>query len=300
MVDQPRPPMRRYAGQITDNDIWDRFRIRPGDIFVCTPPKCGTTWMQTILRMMATGRADPSVYDNRVSPWLDAGFRDRDAQAEILQAQSERRVIKTHTPIDGITFDPKATYIAVYRHPIDAHLSFRTHAENMTVDMLGFMFPEDVGDGVRRFIRHADTSHGTDDLNLASFVAHYNGFRDAARHENVHLFHYADLSRDLAGEVARLAGLIGLDLPQKAIREIADAAGFSSMRAHAESLTRAPGFETAFKDPAKFFADGTSRKWVGRVSDADLRAYEDRMDALVSPRDRAWLEGGNRAHGPGA
>jgi hypothetical protein len=24
-------------------------KVRPGDIFVCTPAKCGTTWMQTIV-----------------------------------------------------------------------------------------------------------------------------------------------------------------------------------------------------------------------------------------------------------
>ncbi|TMA51013.1 MAG: sulfotransferase domain-containing protein [Deltaproteobacteria bacterium] len=32
-----------------DNRRWAGFEPRPGDIFVCTPPKCGTTWTQAIV-----------------------------------------------------------------------------------------------------------------------------------------------------------------------------------------------------------------------------------------------------------
>ena len=41
--------LRPYRWAVSDNHRWERFECRPGDIFVCTPPKCGTTWMQTIL-----------------------------------------------------------------------------------------------------------------------------------------------------------------------------------------------------------------------------------------------------------
>ena len=44
-----RPIEREYRNVVSDNLRWNRFVSRPGDIFVCTPPKCGTTWMQTIV-----------------------------------------------------------------------------------------------------------------------------------------------------------------------------------------------------------------------------------------------------------
>ncbi len=38
-----------YRTPVYDNRRWRRFESRPGDIFVCTPAKCGTTWAQTIV-----------------------------------------------------------------------------------------------------------------------------------------------------------------------------------------------------------------------------------------------------------
>ena len=41
--------MRVYRNAVMDNARWTGFEPRPDDIFVCTPSKCGTTWMQTIV-----------------------------------------------------------------------------------------------------------------------------------------------------------------------------------------------------------------------------------------------------------
>ena len=38
--------VRRYEGTVFDSGRWDGFELRPGDIIISTPPKCGTTWMQ--------------------------------------------------------------------------------------------------------------------------------------------------------------------------------------------------------------------------------------------------------------
>ena len=52
-----------------------------------------------------------------------------------LEAQEHRRCIKSHTPFDGIPYDPSVTYISIYRHPIDVHFSTITHVEHMTFDI---------------------------------------------------------------------------------------------------------------------------------------------------------------------
>ena len=42
-----------------------------------------------------------------------------------------RRFVKTHTPLDGIPLDPRATYIVVARHPLDMAVSLYHQGDNL-------------------------------------------------------------------------------------------------------------------------------------------------------------------------
>src|SRR5580704_17699451 len=65
---------REYRTLVSDNLRWRHFTSRPGDIFVCTPAKCGTTWEQTIVSslLFADGRAPGPVTE--IAPWIEARF----------------------------------------------------------------------------------------------------------------------------------------------------------------------------------------------------------------------------------
>ncbi|SMX27030.1 Glycolipid sulfotransferase [Pelagimonas phthalicica] len=65
-----------YSGPLTDNSRWDSVALRPDDIIVVTPPKSGTTWIQTIIALLLSG--DPEV-ETELSirmPWVDMRMRD--------------------------------------------------------------------------------------------------------------------------------------------------------------------------------------------------------------------------------
>ena len=117
---------RNYNGVVSDTRVWDEFELRPDDVIISTPPKCGTTWTQTIALMLLrkTDRLEDSVW--KLSPWIDCKFRPE--SPELLAAATNRRCIKSHAPLDGIKYCPEATYIAVYRHPVDVHFSLQNHA----------------------------------------------------------------------------------------------------------------------------------------------------------------------------
>ena len=285
---------RDYRGTVTDTDIWPEFRVRPDDVFVVTPPKCGTTWMLNIVMMLIYGRAVPDAGNSNDAPWLDCAFRDRQAIAAFLDGLERRRCIKSHTPMDGVAFGPGPQYILVYRHPVDAHFSFRTHAGNMKEDWLDYMFPEDEREGFRRFVEAPATDAGTDDLTVASMVHHYQQGRAREGHGNVHFFHYADLSRDLPGQIARLAGILDIPLPAALRDEIAQATTFGTMRKAMENSPRRFHGDTPFHDPADFYASGTSNKWEGRLTEQDLAGYSARMSQILSAEDIAWLEWGDQ------
>ncbi|MDP9225074.1 MAG: sulfotransferase domain-containing protein, partial [Actinomycetota bacterium] len=101
---------------------------------ISTPSKCGTTWMQTIVGMLLLDRTDLGAPISSISPWLDMLIRTDDEVFGVLDGQSHRRFIKTHTPLDGVPRRQSVTYIAVVRHPLDVALSDRDHKENMRED----------------------------------------------------------------------------------------------------------------------------------------------------------------------
>ena len=92
---------RDYVGPVADTRIWDGFDLRPDDVILSTPPKCGTTWSQAIIMMLLHGRTEGGRAVWRDSLWLDCGFRDQADLKARVDAQTHRRCIKSHTPMDG-------------------------------------------------------------------------------------------------------------------------------------------------------------------------------------------------------
>ena len=114
------PAERIYSGGPIRPERWATWVPNKGDILVCTPPKCGTTWTQTMLAMLVHGGAELPGKLPEFSPWVDADLGvPANEVAEALTAQKGRRVVKTHTPADGLPIWEGVTVIAVYRHPLD-------------------------------------------------------------------------------------------------------------------------------------------------------------------------------------
>ncbi|MEO0939005.1 MAG: sulfotransferase domain-containing protein [Pseudomonadota bacterium] len=286
---------RLYLGPLTDNRRWDWVALRASDVVVATPPKSGTTWMQTIVALLASG--DPNVVTEPAvrMPWVDIRYREIDEVAARIGAMAGRRCLKSHTPLDGLPVEADAQFICVFRHPLDAHFSYRKHLKNLNMThVFAHWFPEEDPDGVtfRRFLDGGPEGYDGDAMPLAHILRHYAAARAAGARSNVSLFHYADMSRDLPGTFARVAALMGVSYPADVVKALIAAAGFDHMRANAARY--APGGGTGFmKDDAAFFDSGSSGKWEGKLSTAELAAYDAAMDAALDPEARAWLEFGS-------
>jgi len=285
---------RDYVGPVTDTRVWDKFELRDDDIILSTPPKCGTTWSQAIIMMLLRGAAETERPIWHDSLWLDCGLRDQDKAVEVLNNQTARRCIKSHSPLDSIPFHPGVTYITVYRHPIDVHFSLEKHVANMSADVLQFMYPDRQGASFSRFLTEPATDAGTDDLTLASLLHHYRSFSAWAHLPNVHFFHYADLRRNPTHMIRRYATAIGLAPGDRVIEEITAATSFSSMKQVTQNTKDSAG-PSAFKDAAGFFHSATSNKWIGRLSDAEVAAYCLKFSEIAQPSEVSWLEHGKQA-----
>ena len=284
-----------YKGPVTDTSHWDDFDLRAGDVVLSSPPKSGTTWSQSILMMLIHGRAvtDREVWSDSV--WIDSVFRKHDDLMDRLEAQTHRRCIKSHTPLDGIPHDPNVTYFAVYRHPLDVHFSMKRHVDNLVPDLLDFMYPGDTNENFDRFLTSPATMAGTDDLTLASIVHHYQSFAKWAELPNVHLVHYADLKRDLITQVERIAALAEFGLPSEQAKQIAAAASFGSMKRVAkDALAQSGAVKGPFRDPIAFFDQGLNNRWTDELRPDQVERYSVRLSELLAdPAARRWLESGS-------
>src|SRR5690349_16062238 len=97
-----RPASVVYRTFVRDSTRWDGFPLRADDIVISTPAKCGTTWMQMICALLVFQSAELPAPLSTISPWLDMLTRPRDDVFADLAAQTHRRFIKTHLPLDGL------------------------------------------------------------------------------------------------------------------------------------------------------------------------------------------------------
>ena len=79
--------MRRYEGIVFDSSRWGGFELRPGDIIISTPPKCGTTWTQMICALLILQEPELPLPLDTLSPWIDMMTRSRDDEIIVFEQE---------------------------------------------------------------------------------------------------------------------------------------------------------------------------------------------------------------------
>lgn len=286
----------RYRSSDEDSARWDGFDYRAGDLVVSTRSKHGTTWMQTILLLLIHGAPPWPAPLGDLSPWLDHLVEPHDAVLDRLAAQRHRRVIKTHTPLDGLPLDPRATYVVVARHPLDAAVALWHQGNNLDRDRLRDLTgtPAVASETPRPELREwlsswiDRTADPADEMDSLDGVMHHLSDAWARRHSaNVVLVHFDDLRTDLLGQMRRLAHRLRLAEADEVTGELAVGASFDVMRERAAQL--APDTQGILRDPRAFFREGRSGAGMAELNREDLNRYHDRVAALAPPSLLNWL-----------
>jgi aryl sulfotransferase len=298
----PDPPIR-YRSDDEDSARWLGFPFRQGDIVISTRSKSGTTWLQMICAVLVFQTPDPPGTLSELSPWLDWLVTPQDEVYARLAAADHRRFIKTHTPLDGIPLDPRATYIVVARQPLDMAVSLYHQGNNLDRDRIRRLLgkPEPAVPPPPRATLHEWLLGWIDSVakpqeqmdSLPGVMWHLSDAWARRGDPNVVLVHYDDLVADLDGEMRRLAALLGIDVPEQTWPDLVAAATFSSMRARAERS--APDPASVLKDSTAFFRRGTSGAGREALTDDEVVRYADRVAQLAPPDLLAWLHRGDQA-----
>ena len=297
---------RAYITPVCDSTRWIKFKPRDGDIVVCTPPKCGTTWTQMICALLVHGSSDLPKPLTQLSRWLDRHTLPIEDQLAELEAQSHRRIIKTHTPLDGLPYYPQVRYVFCGRDPRDAFLSF--------VDHLGNVSPHAMADINRRMGVPEDQKMAIDanelfplwcttgsqpwaydgapfGLPMLYMVETYWRYRHLP---NLLFLHYADLTRDLDGEMRRTAAFLDIAIDEEKWPQLVEAASFLGMKRKAQEV--APDADLGeWRSCGDFFRSARMSAWQAALSPENQALYEDVNSKRVDPEMKAWAE-----HGRGA
>ena len=281
--------MQRYQTAIFDNARWEGFVHRPTDIFICTPPKCGTTWTQTIVVNLLFPDGNPPAPVMMLSPWIDAKMMmpHKDMLA-MLEAQTHRRVIKTHTPADGIPWFDDAKYIVVCRDGRDAFMSMVNHVERLKhVDALN---EQALQDGIPTMPEYSGDLHEMFEWWLEDDVLFF-GFMQSywARHDqpNVLFVHFNDLKQDLAGQMQRIAAFLEIEISPDQWPAVVERSTFEYMRNHEELVG---DMSIAFEGGTKgFLFKGTNGRWRDVLTNDELNAYQQRLSSTLPPDAVQWI-----------
>jgi len=296
-----------YTTAAFDSRRWDGFKPRPGDIIVCTPVKSGTTWTQMLCALLVHQSPVFPEPLTRLSRWID---RDSEPIEEVLaayEAQTYRRILKTHTPLDGLPYFEEASYVFCGRDPRDVFLSVTDHMENFSPEKMAeilrkedipadfeltndrnVMFALWITTGIHEWMRDGFPFGSVFDLTKT--------YWDVRHLPNLFFWHYADLMTDLDTEARRLSAFLGIPIDESRWPTLMQAASYDAMKDKADEL--APGAHTGeWKDNRDFFRMARMGQWREVLTQENQALYDRVSTAIAEPRMKAWIEGGRRVAG---
>jgi aryl sulfotransferase len=297
-----------YTDMIADSARWDRFKPRKGDIIVATPAKCGTTWTQMLCALLVHQSAQFPQPLTVLSRWLDRHTEPAESVVAHFESQPFRRIVKTHTPLDGLPYYEEATYVFCGRDPRDAFLSMMDHMANVSeetkIDAIkrgnlpaDFSFPTDPNAMFPIWMTTGPQPWMSDGFPSGSVLYLTDTYWQHRHLPNIVFLHYRDLTADLDTEMRRLSAALGIAIDEARWPGLIEAAGFEAMKRKADDL--APGAHLGeWASNSDFFRKARKGEWTNALSAENLALYDRIAAERLEPGLRKWLEGGRTAFDP--
>ena len=298
-----RGPLQHARSRYFDSTRWDDYQARADDIIIATYPKCGTTWTQRIVGMLVFQSDAPFAVQD-ISPWPDMRLPPPGAMVALAESQTHRRFLKSHLPFDTLPVYEGVKFVHVARDGRDAAMSFHNHKLNYTDEVLkeiGTILADDPkfdADVTRPDPDPAQHFHdwlqGEEDHigdPLCGFWHMERSYWEVRDEPNMLLVHYADMKKDLEGEMRRIADFLDIETDEALWPKLVEAAQFDAMKSRAEELMPSAGH--IWQGGGNTFLNkGTNGRWRGVFNQEDLDDYDARVKKEFSPELAQWIEKG--------
>ena len=286
-----------------DSTIWNDFAFRVDDIIIATYGKSGTTRTQQILAQLLFDGAD-DVPVSEMSPWLDLRVPPKEVKLAAVEAQTHRRFLKTHLPVDALVYSPRAKYIYVGRDGRDVVWSLYNHhsrANELWYRMLNET-PGRVGPPIdkppaeiRQYFLDWLERDGYPFWSFWENARSWWAIRDLP---NVMLLHFDELKADLPGSIRRIADFLGIAIDEGRFPAIVEHCSFEWMKANGNNVTPLAG-QPWDGGSQTFINKGVNGRWRDVLSAEDCQRYEERARRELGEDCAAWLMSGRMRGPPG-
>lgn len=295
---------RHYMSPLYDSARWDSIALRPGDVIVATPYKAGTTWTQYLCAMALHGGPELPLPLSELTTWVDTKLNRLDDVISMFEGQPWRRVLKTHTPLDGLSYREDISYVAVARDPRGAFLSMCDHNANFRAEKRAELLraaglpenlpiPTDVEPLFRLWMMTPSQPWLHDGFPFGPYFHQSASFWEFRDLPNVHLMHYRELRADLPCTFDRLAAFLGAEIDGKRREAILAAASLDAMRESADTVAPLASRDV-WKSRRAFFHSGRMEAWRDGLSSESQALYK-QLTRKRYPQDFLnWIESGVR------
>ncbi len=281
-----------------NSTIWNDFKFRNNDIIIATYAKSGTTWVQQIVsQLLFDGVEGLEVAE--MSPWLDLRVPPKEIKLAAVEAQTHRRFIKTHLPVDALVFSPKVKYIYIGRDGRDVVWSMYNHHANANNtwyralnDTPGRVGPP-IGKppaSIRQYFVDWMEQDGHPFWPFWENIRSWWAIRDLP---NVMMLHFGELKDDMPKGIRRVAEFLEVDIDAGRWPQILEHCSFDYMKANA---TKSVPLGGAFWDGGAetFVFKGTNGRWRDVLTAEDSRWYEETARRELGDACAHWLATGKR------
>ncbi len=279
-----------------DSTIWNELNFRDDDIVIATYGKAGTTWTQQIVAQLLFN-GDPDLAVAEMSPWLDLRVPPKAVKLPMIEAQTHRRFMKTHLPVDALRFSPRAKYLYIGRDGRDVLWSMYNHHANANHvwyealnDTPGRVGPpiEPPPADIRQYWHDWLNNDGQP---FWSFWDNVRSWWQIRHLPNVQFAHFANLKRDMPGEMRRIAEFLQVPIDESRWDRIVEYCSFDWMKKNATKSVPLGG--ACWDGGAEVFINkGVNGRWRDTLTDAECADYEARARRELGPECAHWLATG--------
>jgi aryl sulfotransferase len=232
-----------------------------------------------------------------MSPWLDLRVPPKDVKLPVVEQQTHRRFLKTHLPVDALVFSPKAKYIyigrdgrdvvwSMYNHHVNANQTWY-EALNDTPGRVGPPILPPPADIRQYWLEWLER----DGHPFWPFWDNVRSWWSIRNLPNVLFIHFANLKRDLPGEMRRMAKFLDIPVDESDSNAISEYCSFDWMKKNA---TKSVPLGGAFWDAGAqvFINKGVNGRWSEVLTAADCAAYAARAQRELGADCARWLATG--------